>query len=170
MQKLTPKDHKIDIRKNVRAMVIVPLVFMIPLEYSTGWKLTSSLYWRLFGLNENSTVEDYRTASTNDFHQFQAKICVTIPCLDEIDFKCGFGYYDETKFYELHDAILDCTYSNSFKVLPNTQIKNLILYCGKEHANVSNIRSVNTSPVRCEKIGGVWGQMSPYREYIRWLN
>jgi hypothetical protein len=126
------------------------------------WSTLEITYWELVELDEDSSVGEYFAASDKLKIRFNRNICAGVPCIEKVDFFCGFSVgRSETLFEEIQDATLDCFYSELRTAHTLFPIGGIVLYCGKQFAYFSPAPSDMVTPENCARNGGTWGEISP---------
>lgn len=150
-------------RKNVVANTLVFGFVLLWLFWSIGgFGFSRDIYWSFFGLNESSTIQEYKYSSLKDRVRFLGNLCTKTACLEAVDLHCGFGVGDDGReFSEFQDVVESCFYAKLKTAPPDTMLGDLVLQCGRKNAQFTNVKNDVFNPTSCKENGGRWGVIKP---------
>lgn len=144
---------------NIFPLVAVCAVFFALAEWHSGWKISSDVYWRLFGLTGASTAYDYLSAPGGTKFHFYQHLCDDGVCLDRVDWECGFTIaspkFEHPKFLNTREAIQSCFSDVVTKVPVYIWLDEIRKMCGRAYM-VFDPESQWMTAEKCKSLGGQW--------------
>jgi len=135
------------------------LVLLILTDWHIDWRLTSTLYWSVVGLDGSNTAEDYLSASLEKERRFEITMCNDGVCLAKLDWRCGFtinsSNFEHEEYGDWYEAVDDC-FGTLVRVVPlYTPLDKVRKICGRHYMQFDPHQGETRE--QCEAKGGEWG-------------
>jgi hypothetical protein len=126
-------------------------------EALLDWPVTTTTYWKFFGLSGDNTAYDYLSASKRKRQEFAYRKCNDGVCLSDSDWDCGFT--TDTAEYMNWDENVDKCFEELVRVVPmHTSLHKVRTICGRRYMQFFPYGVYKTgSKEKCEAGKRQWG-------------